>query len=90
MVGIESAFLAADALSVLAALWAIDDEATMMFMKSFYQHLKEGNTASGTLHQLMKSFHESEEYSKMRAWAPFQLIGDNVKIEFEKVDDLKK
>ena len=54
VVGIARAFLAAGARSVLVTLWAIDDEATMMFMKSFYQHLKEGNTASGAPHQSMK------------------------------------
>ena len=90
MVGIAHAFLAAGARSAFVTLWPIDDEATMMFMKSFYQHLKEGNTASGALHQSMKSFRESKEYSEMRCGAPFQLIGDNVKIEFEKVDDVKK
>ena len=51
VVGIARAFLAAGARSVLVTLWPIDNEATMMFMKSFYQHLKEGNTASGALHQ---------------------------------------
>ena len=39
VVGIARAFLAAGARSVLVALWAIDDETTMVFMKSFYQHL---------------------------------------------------
>ena len=38
----------------------------------------------------MKSLCESEKYSDMRYWAPFQLIGDNVKIEFEADDDVKK
>ena len=83
MVSIARVFLPAGARSVLVNLWPIDDEATMMFMKSFYQHLREGNTA-------MKSFLESEEYFEMRCCAPFQLIGDNVKIEFEAVDDVKK
>ena len=49
VVGIARAFLAAGARSVLVSLWAIDDEATMVFMKSFYQHLKEGKTASAAL-----------------------------------------
>ena len=40
VVGIARAFLAAGARSVLVALWTIDDEATMVFMKSFYQHLR--------------------------------------------------
>ena len=82
VVGIARAFLAAGTRSVLVTLWAIDDEATMMFMKSLYQHLKEGNTSSGGLHQSMKSLRESEENYEMSYWARFQLIGDNVKIEF--------
>ena len=86
VVGIARAFLAAGARSVLVALWAIDDEATKVFMKSFYQHLKEGKSASFAVHQSIRSLRESEEFSEIRYWAPFQLIGDDVKIEF-KVDD---
>jgi len=71
------------------ALWAIDDEATMVFMKSFYQHLEEGKTDSAAVHQAMKSLRESEKFSEKRYWAPFQLIGDDVKIEFEADDDVK-
>ena len=89
VVGIARAFLAAGARSVLVALWAIDDEATMVFMKSFYQHLKEGKTASAAVHQAMKSLRKSEKFSEMRHWAPFQLIGDDVNIEFEADDDVK-
>ena len=83
VVGIARAFLAAGARSVLVSLWAVDDKATMVFMKSFYQHLKEGKTASSAVHQSMKCLRESEKFSEMRYWAPFQLIGDDVKIEFE-------
>ena len=36
VVGIARAFLAAGGRCVLATLWAISDEATMEFMKSFY------------------------------------------------------
>ena len=79
----------AGARSVLISLWAIDDEATMVFMESFYQQLKEGKTASAAIHQTMKSFRESENFSETRYWAPFQLIGDDVKIEFEADDDVK-
>ena len=89
VVGIARAFLAAGARSVLISLWAIDDEATMVFMKNFYQHLKEGKTASAAIHLAMKSLRESEKFSEMRYWAPFQLIGDDVKIEFEADDDVK-
>ena len=84
------AVLAAGARSVLVTMWARDDKATMIFMKSFDQHLIKRNTACGALHQSMKSLRESEEYYEMRYWAPFQLIGDNVKIAFEAVDDVQK
>ena len=89
VVGIARAFLAAGARSVLISLWAIDDEATMVFMKTFYQHLKEGKTASAATYQTMKFLRKSENFSEMRYWAPFQLIGDDVKIEFEADDDVK-
>ena len=90
VVGIARAFLAGGARSVLVALWAIDDEATMVFMKRFYQDLKEGKTASVAVHQSIKSLRESEEFSEMRYWAPFQLIGDDVRIEFEADYDVKE
>ncbi|XP_067047455.1 tetratricopeptide repeat protein 28-like [Acropora muricata] len=90
VVGIARAFLAAGARSVLVTLWAIDDEATMVFMKSFYQQLKEGKTASAAVQQSMKLLRESEQFYEMKYWAPFQLIGDDVKIEFEADDDVKK
>ena len=83
VVGIARAFLAAGARSVLVALWAINDEATVVFMKRFYQHLKEGKTASAAVQQAMKFLRESEQFYEMKYWAPFQLIGDDVKIEFE-------
>ena len=82
-------FLAAGARSVLVALWAID-EATMLFMKGFYQHLKKGKTTSAAVHQSIKSLRESEEFSETRYWAPFQLIGEDVKIEFEADGDVGK
>ncbi|XP_078350819.1 tetratricopeptide repeat protein 28-like [Oculina patagonica] len=74
VVGIGRAFLAAGARSVLVALWAIDDEATMEFMKSFYTHLKDGNSASVALNRSMKCLRESEKFGAVKYWAPFVLI----------------
>jgi len=75
------AFLAAGARSVLVSLWAVDDEATMLFMRRFYQQLADGKTASLALHQSMKSLRESEQFSAAKYWAPFVLIGDDVKLD---------
>ncbi|XP_073249719.1 tetratricopeptide repeat protein 28-like [Porites lutea] len=84
VVGMARAFLFAGARSVLAALWAIDDEATMMFMKSFYQQLGSGESASVALQRAMKCLRDSHDFSAPRYWAPFVLIGDDVKIELKK------
>ena len=83
VVGIARAFLGAGARSVLVSLWAIDDEATMEFMKIFYQHLVKGESASAALNQAMKSMRESDEFSAVDYWAPFVLIGDDVTIELD-------
>ena len=82
VVGIARAFLGAGARSVLVSLWAIDDEATLEFMKYFYQHLAEGKSASKSLNQAMKFMRESDEFSDVKYWAPFVLIGDDVTLEF--------
>ena len=78
VVGIARAFLGAGARSVLVSLWAIDDEATLEFMKSFYLHLAEGGSASESLNLAMKCLRKSEKFSEVKYWAPFVLIGDDV------------
>ena len=82
VVGIARAFLGAGARSVLVSLWAIDDKATLEFMKSFYQHLKEGRSASEALNRAMKCMRESDKFSEVKYWAPFVLIGDDVTLDF--------
>ena len=59
VVGIARAFLASGARAVLAALWAVEDKATMRFMKRFYEHLVHGESASESLHHAMKSMREN-------------------------------
>ena len=85
VVGIARAFLGAGARSVLVSLWAIDDEATMEFMKVFYQELVHGRSASEALNKAMKSMRESDRFSAVKYWAPFVLIGDDVTLEFEDI-----
>ena len=82
VVGIARAFLGAGARSVLVSLWAIDDEATMEFMRSFYQHLEQGASASAALNRAINCMRLSDRYNEVKHWAPFVLIGDDVTIEF--------
>ena len=84
VVGIARAFMGAGARSVLVTLWAIEDKATLEFMKKFYYHLNEGKSASESLDQARKYLRESDTFNKVRQWAPFVLIGDDVTLEFEK------
>ena len=83
VVGIARAFLGAGARSVLVSLWAIEDEATMEFMKLFYQQLVNGRSASEALNKAMKSMRESDRFSAVKHWAPFVLIGEDVTLEFK-------
>ena len=81
VVGIARAFLGAGARSVLVSLWAIDDKATLEFMKNFYQLLVKGKSVSEALNQAMNCMRESEEFGVVKYWAPFVLIGDDVTLE---------
>ena len=83
VVGIARAFLGAGARSVLVSLWAIDDKATLEFMKNFYQHLVAGKSASEALNRAMNCMRESTEFSDVTHWAPLVLIGDDVTLEFD-------
>ncbi|KXJ26317.1 Tetratricopeptide repeat protein 28 [Exaiptasia diaphana] len=74
VVGMTRAFLAARARAVIASLWAIDDQATKLFMVKFYSHLKKGESASRSLKQAMKDVRETDEYKEPMYWAAFFLI----------------
>ena len=78
VVGLARAFLGAGARSVIGSLWAIDDKATLTFMRHFYEHLVKGQSASKSLHEAMKMMRESDDFNAAKYWAPFMLIGDDV------------
>ncbi|CAH3129305.1 unnamed protein product, partial [Pocillopora meandrina] len=82
VVGIARAFMGAGARSIVVSLWAIDDEATLEFMKHFYQQLAGGKPASESLNLAMKSLRESDTFRDIKYWAPFLLIGDDVTLDF--------
>ena len=83
VIGIARAFLGSGARSVLVALWAIPDSATEKLMSQFYEHLIEGESASESLHQAMKWMRKNG-LNQISEWASFTLIGDDVRLEFDK------
>ena len=86
VIGIARAFLAAGARSVLVSLWAIEDEATIEFMRSFYQHLVLGRTTGEALKKAMECLIESERFNHPTHWASIVLIGDDFMLEFSEKD----
>ena len=86
VVGIARAFLGAGARSVLVSLWAIDDVATLEFMRHFYDYLVKGRSASESLNQAMKCLKESDKYKEMKYWALFVLVGDDVTLQFDETE----
>ena len=83
VVGIARAFLGSGARSVLVARWALGDKATEQFMRRFYKHLVDGESASESLHEAMK-WMRGNGFASVDDWAPFMLIGDNVTLRFGK------
>ena len=81
VVGIARAFLGSGARSVLVSRWALEDTATEQLMNQFYVHLADGESASESLHQTMK-WMRNNKFTKVSQWAPFMLIGDDVRIDF--------
>ena len=82
VMGTARAFLCAGARSVLVTLWAISDEATHEFMRNFYNNLADGLSASTCLNQAMKVMRESDRFGRVRDWASFVLVGDDVTLDF--------
>ena len=78
VVSLSRAFLGAGARSVLASLWAIDDKATLEFMRYFHEHLVKGQSTGKALNQAMKRMQESDDFSDVKYWAPFLLMCDDV------------
>ena len=83
VVGIARAFLGAGARSVIASLWPVNDQATLVFMRHFYEHLVKRQSASKSLHEAMKMMRESDDFNAVKYWAPFMLIGDDVTLNFD-------
>ena len=80
VVGMARAFLGAGARAVLVTLWAVDDSVTYPMMGIFYGGLLDGKSASDALSDAMKVVRESQEvFRHARFWAPFILLGDDVR-----------
>jgi len=87
VVGIARSFLAAGARSVVASIWGVHDESTVLFMECFYKHLEEGKSVSKALLLAINTVRTTEKFDLEKYWAPFTLFGDDVTLEVGKLGD---
>jgi len=77
-VGLQRAFLAKGARSVLVSLWSVSDEATELLMRRFYTHwLRDPDRPSKAeaLRRAQADVRRTRGFSSPRFWAAFQLVG---------------
>ena len=89
VVGIARSFLGAGASAVVVTLWAIDDDATLYFMEMFYKHVTTNLSVCQALQRSMETMQGREEYKRISSWAPFYVIGEDVKISNAEIQRLK-
>ena len=78
--GLQRAFLARGAKSVLYSLWNVSDEATALFMQRFYQHWLDDPDHPGKSESLRRArvdVRADPRFREPRFWAAFQLVGED-------------
>jgi len=77
-VGLQRAFLAKGARSVLVSLWSVSDVVTNLLMRRFYSHWLEDRDApskADALRRAQDDVRRTPGYTHPRFWAAFQLVG---------------
>ena len=74
-VGLQRAFLAKGARSLLVSLWSVDDAVTQQLMEHFYARWLAGDTKSEALRRAQADVRRT--HPNPRYWAAFQLVGAN-------------
>lgn len=72
-VGLQRAFLAKGARSLLVSLWSVDDAVTKTLMVRFYEHWLGGMTKAEALMEAQSDVKRT--HPNPRYWAAFQLVG---------------
>ncbi|MCP4305527.1 MAG: CHAT domain-containing protein, partial [bacterium] len=84
LVGLTRALIFSGTPSVIASLWAVEDEATSLLMERFYTHLKDRMGKAEALRQAQ--IETREEYPNPYYWSGFVLSGDPGEIESESME----
>ena len=86
VVGIARSFLGAGARSVLVTICRIPDEATMIFMKEFYDKVAKGLSVCVAL---QRSMIELKKKYPISAWAPFQIVGEDIALSSDEIEEIR-
>ena len=73
MLGLQRAFLAAGAATLLASLWTTSDASTAELMEHFYARLAEGDRPGAALRHAQRLVRARRAHAVH--WAPFTLVG---------------
>jgi CHAT domain-containing protein len=78
-IGLQRAFLAKGARSVLVSLWSVSDEATQELMGRFYTHWLKDDDRPTKAKALWRAQEDMRRggFDHPRFWAAFQLVGAN-------------
>jgi CHAT domain-containing protein len=77
LVGLTRGFMYAGVPRVVATMWKVDDYATYLLMKSFYQHMfKEKLSPAAALRQAQVEMMNQPRWSEPFYWAAFMLHGE--------------
>jgi hypothetical protein len=77
-VGLQRAFLAKGARSLLVSLWSVDDRATALLMTRFYAHWLHDSDhpdKAESLRRAQSDVRRTRGFADPRYWAAFQLVG---------------
>ena len=79
LMSVARGFAYAGAKSVVASLWAVNDQSTSQIMVYFYKHLKAGKPKDESLREAKLDYlkHADPPYQHPYYWAGFVLIGDS-------------
>ncbi|MCA9733358.1 MAG: CHAT domain-containing protein [Deferribacteres bacterium] len=76
LMGVVRALFVAGVPSMMLSLWEAHHDAAICFMKSFYTEIKAGTAKAIAYQKAQKHLREQPEFSEMKYWAPFILLGD--------------
>ena len=76
VIGLERAFMAAGAKSVISSLWNVSDSSTALLMTEFYKNLQKNPNKTQALQQAMLT--TKKQYPSPFDWAGFTFTGDTL------------